>query len=122
MRKKHIIFVAIILSIVIAIPFLSNSQIFKTTLQITIRNELGNTEAGARVTLYKTEEDYNASQNPVFEAQTTDAKGKATFEGVEPIIYFVQAEKGERDNSGAGEKTPKLDANKINKVTIIISE
>jgi hypothetical protein len=122
MKKKYIIFGTIILSLMLTIPFLSNSQIFKTTLQITIRNELGNTEAGAKVTLYKTEEDYNANQNPAFEAKTTDAKGKVSFEGVEPIIYYVQAEKGERDNSGAGEKTPKLDDKKINKVTIIISE
>jgi hypothetical protein len=122
MRKKSLILGAIVLSLVFAVPFLSQSQIFKTTLQITIRNELGNTEAGAKVTLYKTEEDYNASQNPAFESQTTDAKGKVIFEGVEPIVYYVQAEKGDRDNSGAGEKTPKLDEKKINKVTIIISE
>src|SRR5689334_25056653 len=112
MKKKHLILGAIVLSIAILVPFLSNSQIFKTTLQITIRNELGNTESGAKVTLYKTEEDYNASQNPAFEAKTTDDKGRVSFEGVEPIIYFVQAEKGDRDNSGAGERTPKLDDKK----------
>jgi hypothetical protein len=122
MRKKTLILGTIVLAMVFVIPFLGLSQIFKTTLQITIRNELGNTEAGAKVTLYKSEEDYNASKNPAFESQTTDAKGKVTFEGVEPIIYYIQAEKGDRDNSGAGEKTPKLDEKKINKITIIISE
>ncbi|HYG39085.1 MAG TPA: hypothetical protein VD908_10710, partial [Cytophagales bacterium] len=45
----------------------SNKQIFKTSLQVTVRNELGNLEEGAKVTLYKTEEDYNASINPVGE-------------------------------------------------------
>jgi len=103
-------------------PDSSRSQIFKTSLQITVRNELGNEESGANVTLYKTEEDYNNSKNPVGETKKTDGKGKVTFEGVEATAYFVQVEKGDRDNFGAGEKTPKLDQNKLNKVTIIISD
>ena len=100
----------------------SNKQIFKTSLQVTVRNELGNLEEGAKVTLYKTEEDYNATINPVGEAKETDKKGRVLFEGLEPLAYFVQAEKGDLNNFGAGEKTPELDKNKINKVTIIISE
>jgi hypothetical protein len=120
--KKVIASIAIVVTLLTIIsPIESLSQIFKTSLQITIRNELGNIESGAKVTLYKTEEDYNASQNPVA-SQETDDKGRAMFEGVEPIAYYVQAEKGDRDNSGAGEKTPVLDQKKINKVTIVISE
>lgn len=120
--KKVIISLGILLMLIATIvPFESISQIFKTSLQITIRNELGNVESDAKVTLYKTEEDYNASANPVV-SKNTDDKGRVMFEGVEPMAYFVQAEKGDRDNSGAGEKTPVLDEKKINKVTIIISE
>ena len=121
MKKVITSIAALLILIALVIPSESISQIFKTSLQITIRNELGNVESDAKVTLYKTEEDYNANTNPVA-SKNTDSKGRALFEGVEPVAYYVQAEKGDRDNSGAGEKTPVLDEKKINKVTIIISE
>ena len=35
-----------------------NAQLIKTTLQITVRNGLGNIEPGAKVSLYATKDDY----------------------------------------------------------------
>lgn len=99
--------------------FISSSQIIKTQLHITVRNELGNTEAGASVVLYATEEDYEKEQNPV-QSGTTDEKGIARFKELKAQEYFVLAKKGDANNFGGGEKTGALVANRINKVNIII--
>ena len=100
---------------------LTSSQLLKTNLRITVRNELGNLESGATVAVYKTKEDYDKSANPVA-LDKTDSKGIVTYEGMEAIVYYVTAEKGDKNNFDAGEKTEVLTANKMNKMTIIISE
>jgi hypothetical protein len=94
-------------------------QIIKTQMSVTIRNELGNTEDGVTVTLYETEEDYKAEKNAVAEG-TTDEKGVAKFKELKAISYFVLAKKGDKNNFGGGEQTGKLEAKRINKVTIVI--
>ncbi|MDB5258627.1 MAG: hypothetical protein JWM14_3322 [Chitinophagaceae bacterium] len=100
---------------------LTSFQLFKTSLRITVRNELGNLESGATVAVYKTKEDYEKNANPVA-LDKTDAKGIVTYEDMEAIVYYVTAEKGDRNNFGAGEKTEALTPSKMNKMTIIISE
>jgi hypothetical protein len=93
----------------------------RTDIRINVRNELGNLEQGVKVSLYKTKENYEKSEAAVFTG-LTDVKGNVTFDGVEPISYYVSAEKGDRNNVGAGEKTDVLQVGKLNKMTIIISE
>jgi hypothetical protein len=96
-------------------------ECLKTNLRITVRNELGNVESAATVAVYKTKEDYEKSANPVA-LDKTDEKGNVTYEDMEAIVYYITAEKGDRNNFGAGEKTEALTLNKLNKMTIIISE
>ena len=91
-----------------------------TSLRITIIDELGNPVEGASVQLYATDEDYRAETNPVSEAQLTDKKGKTTFKKLESIIYFVNAEKGDKNNDGAGVQTDTLKTGLLNKVNIVI--
>lgn len=98
---------------------LMSFQLIKTQLTITIRNELGNTEEGVTVQLFETEEDYKTEKNVAAEG-VTDKKGNFKFKELKAISYYVIARKGEKDNSGGGEQTGKLEANRINKVTIII--
>jgi hypothetical protein len=98
---------------------LTSSQLIKTQLHITIRNDLGNTESGVSVTLYATALDYEKEQNPV-QSGTTDEKGIVKFKELKAQEYFVLASKGDKNNFGGGEKTGVLVANRINKVTIII--
>jgi hypothetical protein len=57
----------------------------------------------------------------VSEVKKTDAKGRVVFSDLEAKEYYVQAEKGDLDNGGAGVKTIPLVAKRTNKVTIIIS-
>jgi hypothetical protein len=101
--------------IIMAASFL----MIKTQLSITIRDELGNTVENAKVLLYETQDDYNQEKNAVAEG-TTDVKGVVKFKELKPISYYVIARKDDKDNSGGGEQTGKLDANRINKVTIVI--
>ena len=98
---------------------MGGSQIIKTQLHMTVRNELGNTEAGVSVTLYATDADYEKEQNPV-QSGTTDEKGVVKFKELKAQEYFVLAKKGDLNNFGGGEKTGALVANRINKVNIII--
>jgi len=94
-------------------------QIIKTRLNVTVRNELGNTEKGVKVVLYEKEEDYTKEVNAVAEG-VTDEKGLVIFKELKAISYYVIARTDEKDNSGGGEQTGKLEANRVNKVTIVI--
>lgn len=100
----------------------ATAQLIKTTLQVTVRNGLGNLEQGAKVTLYKTKEDYEKSINPAAVAVETNKEGKAIFKNIEAIEYYLFVEKGDLNNSGAGEKIEKLEPNRINKSTVVISD
>lgn len=94
--------------------------VLPTSLKITVLNELGNPVEGASVQLFTTDEDYRAEKNAVRKAQLTDKKGKTTFKKLEPIVYFVNVEKGDKNNDGAGVQTDTLKTGLLNKVTIII--
>ena len=106
------------ISIFIALVLMS-FQIIKTQMQVTVRDELGNTAEGVTVQLFEKEEDYTAEKNVAAEA-VTDKKGVAKFKDLKAISYFVLARKGDLNNFGGGEQTGKLEAKKINKVTIVI--
>ena len=94
-------------------------QLIKTTLTVTIRDEVGNIVEGASVQLFEKEEDYTKEVNIAAQG-VTDKKGILKFKDLRPMSYYVIVRKGDKDNSGGGEQTGKLEANKINKVTIII--
>lgn len=42
------------------------------------------------------------------------------FKKLKPVAYFVLVKKGDKDNTGGGEKIGKLEDGKFNKVTIVI--
>lgn len=105
----------------LAVSFLVLTLSFQLTrtLSVTIRDELGNTVEGAKVTLYQKEDDYNKELNPVADG-LTDAKGVVKFRDLTASTYFVLAKKDDKDNAGGGEQTGKLEPNRTNKVTIVI--
>jgi hypothetical protein len=94
-------------------------QLIKTTLHVTVRDELGNTVKGASVQLFETEEDYNKEENVAAQG-VTDEKGILKLKELKAASYYVIVRNDDKDNSGGAEKTPKLEEKKINKVTIII--
>ena len=97
----------------------SFAQIIKTSLTVTVRDELGNTVNAVNVKLFEKEEDYVAEKNFVAEGATDD-KGIVKFKNLKALPYFVLARKDDKDNTGGGEQTGKLEEKKFNKVTIII--
>lgn len=101
------------------IVLLSGFQIIKTTLHITVRDELGNIVEGASVQLFETEDDYLKEQNVAAET-TTDKYGIAKLKDLKAMAYYVIIRKDDKDNSGGGERTAELQAKRINKVTIVI--
>jgi hypothetical protein len=107
--------------VLLAIAFfiMTAFQLIKTTLHITVRDELGNTVKGASVQLFESEDDYNKEQN-VSAQGVTDEKGILKLKELKPAPYYVIVRKEDKDNSGGAEKTPKLEEKKVNKVTIII--
>ncbi len=98
----------------------SSAQIFKTSLEITIRDRLGNTVEGVMVQLFKTYADYQNETNPVTDVLLTDKKGRVLFKELQPVRYYVNAKKGEINNYGDGEMVDTLVENRRNKVTVII--
>ena len=107
------------LGILSLLVLLSGFQLIKTTLNITVRDELGNIVEGATVQLFETEDDYLKEKNIVAEG-TSDKNGIVKFKDLKPIAYYVIVRKDDKDNSGGGERTAELDAKRINKVTIVI--
>lgn len=108
-----------IFTLVAILVALSAFQLIKTSLTVTVRDELGNIVEGATVQLFENEADYTAEKNVAAEG-VTDKKGVIKLKELKSIAYYVIVKKEDKDNSGGGEQTAKLDENKINKVTIII--
>jgi len=108
-----------ILYVLILMIVASSFQIIKTSLSITVRDEVGNTVAGANVQLFEKEEDYTNEKNVAVEG-VTDDKGYLKLKELKPISYFVIVRKDDKDNAGGGERTGKLEEKRINKVTIVI--
>lgn len=96
-------------------------QMIPTSLKLTVRNGLGSVEKDVTVTLYANKEDYEKTANPVASGRT-DAKGLIYFQDLVELNYYISAEKGDKNNFGAGEKIENLAKNKVNKVTLIITE
>ena len=108
-------FLAFVLSSFISI----NHELLKTSLNVTVRDEVGNTVEGATIQLFEKEDDYKAEKN-VVATEVTDEKGVAKFKDVKAISFYVLVKKGDKDNTGGGEQIGKLESGKINKVTIVI--
>ena len=96
------------------------SQILKTSVRVTVLDELGNPVEGAKVLLYANESDYRASTNPVNQAAVTNNKGVANVKDLETKAYFIDVRKGDKSNIGAGIQTEPLQSGRINKINIII--
>jgi ABC-type Na+ efflux pump permease subunit len=114
MKKSYVILLPVVLMVIC-----SAFQIVKTSLGVTVRDEVGNIVTGATVQLFEKEEDYTAEKNVAVEG-VTDEKGYIRFKELKAISYFVIVRKDDKDNSGGGERTGKLEEKKINKVTIVI--
>lgn len=118
---KKTLFLVITLISLVSMAFVApEKELLKTSLRITVLNELGNPEEGVVLKLYPTEKDYKEETNMIGDSILTDKKGRGTFKDLEPTVYFVSAEKGTKNNHGAGIQTHPLEDGKLNKVNIVI--
>jgi len=108
-----------VLTLLIVLSISFGFQLIKTQLSVTVRDEVGNTVPGATVQLFEKEEDYNKEQNVAAQG-VSDAKGILKLKDLKAISYYMIVRKDDKDNSGGGEQTGKLDEKRINKVTVII--
>jgi hypothetical protein len=108
-----------LLTVFTLVIFIFGFQIIKTSLNVTVRDETGNTVEGAKVQLFETEDDYTKETNVAAEG-VTDNKGYVKIKDLKPVSYYVIVRKDDKDNAGGGEQTGKLEAKKMNKVTIVI--
>jgi hypothetical protein len=112
---KSLLLLTLVLNFAVSKPL----QLFNTSLTITVRDELGNTVEGVSVKLYAKEDDYIKEKNQLEEG-TTDAKGVVKFKKLNPESYYILCRKGDKDNTGGGEKISALKKGEFNKVTIVI--
>ena len=127
MMKKAVIIVACILFSCQYVPSASVPeadsrplQLLTTALRITVRDNLGNVVDSAEVQIFRTKEEYEQETNPVGGVQYTDKKGRIRYTGIEPQAYYINVEKGDMNNYGAGTMTEELTAKRSNNLTIII--
>jgi hypothetical protein len=121
MRKLFYLMSVSVVFVLCSAKFIQPTQLLKTKLHITVRNELGNLVEGAKVALYSNKTDYEASKNQML-SKNTNEKGIAVFSDLEEKVYFVNVEKGAANNFDAATQTDTLKSSRVNKVTIIISE
>ncbi len=113
---KKLVFLLLFASVLMTT---TEAQIIKTSLTLTVIDDLGNSVEGATVMIFEKEADYLAEKNPAAEGKT-DAKGIVKFKDLKAIAYYVLARKGDKDNAGGGEQTGKLEEHKFNKARIVI--
>lgn len=120
MKQQYTMLISslLFLSLIVVAPSVK-AQLIKTSLTVTVRDELGNTVKGASVKLFEKEEDYVAEKSFAAEG-TTDDKGVIKFKNLKAIPYFILAKNDDKDNAGGGEQTGKLEEKKFNKVTVVI--
>lgn len=90
----------------------------KTSLNVTVRDEVGNVVVGANIKLYSNRENWE-KETGHFAEGVTDEKGIFKFKEVNQLNVFLLVRKDDKDNTGGGEQT-RLEEGKINKVTVII--
>ncbi|MGB3618090.1 MAG: carboxypeptidase-like regulatory domain-containing protein [Catalinimonas sp.] len=101
-------------------PAAADVHFLKTSLRVTVLDELGNPAEGAEVRLYASQADYDSSQNVIATVRTDD-RGRAKFSDLEPKVYFIEVEHGDRNNYGLGTKTEPLEEKRLNKVSVVVS-
>lgn len=114
--KNHILLFSLFTTL-----FVSCIKPAKTSLKLTLINEVGNPVSGANVKLYASQTDYNNRTNQVGSTQFSNSDGQVTFEDLASIKYFWFAEKDCRNNSkGAATTTSPITEGKINAVDNVI--
>jgi hypothetical protein len=94
-----------------------------TSLEISLKDDLGNSVTGATVKLYSSESNYLNEGSQVQTSKTSGSNGVVLFENLTSIKYYYNAEKDCLTNAfGAVTTTNNLSANYKNTVTVVLSK
>jgi len=119
--KKNILILMAFISL--AIPSsCKKDEPTPTSLELTLKDELGNVVSGASVKLYSSQTDWSNGTNQVGATQTSNASGIVTFSSLSNIKYYWFVEKDCKNNVNGGVTSASaLTANVINPFNIILS-
>lgn len=99
MKKINVILCLAVLASVVVFSSCEDEKVEpKTSLELTIRNSLGNPVSGASVKLFTSLEDWKKQSNQKGSTKLSDASGKVKFDDLSPSNYFWFAEKGCENN------------------------
>lgn len=94
-----------------------------TSLQITIKDDLGNPVVGASVKLYSSITDWTNETNQVLTTQTSNANGVVVFSPLSAIKYFWKITKDCQNNlMGGNTTTTALTANNLNTINAVLAK
>jgi len=94
-----------------------------TSLEITLKDDLGNPVTGATVKLYSSETNYSNGTNEVQGSKTSDSKGVVLFDNLSSIKYYFSADKDCLTNAFGGVATSNaLTSSTKNMVTCILAK
>lgn len=94
-----------------------------TSLELTVKDHLGNVVSGATVKLYTSETNWANQTNQVGNTLYTNASGKVKFQNLTNIQYYWFAEKDCLNNfNGAITTTTPLQANATTTLDVILSQ
>lgn len=119
MKMAKFFIATTLVMVVMLIPYQTQAQFFPTKLKVTVIDGLGNVVEGAKITLYKTEEDYRNNENMVIYG-VTNVKGMVMLKKLEPISYYIDVRKDDLKNDGRGAKTEALSKGKALRVNVVI--
>lgn len=92
-----------------------------TALEITVKDNLGNSVSGATVKLYSSLTDWTNGTNQLLTTQTTNASGVVKFSPLSSIKYYWSVTNGCKNNAyGSNTTTNVLTSNVTTSVTTII--
>ena len=99
-----------------------DAQPLPTSLEITLKDNLGNNVSGAAVKLYSSESDWINGTNQVGVTQFSDGSGKVKFTNLSNIKYYWFVEKDCQNNvNGSITSTSALTANINNLANVILT-
>jgi len=91
----------------------------KVRAKIYVVTESNEIVEGAKVTLYKTHENYKAEKKPVISGKTNE-KGFIEFRDLQEIVYYMHVIKGDLNNNGGSVQTDTLHAKGKNRFEVMI--
>ncbi|PBJ12772.1 SpaA isopeptide-forming pilin-related protein [Flavobacterium sp. ACN6] len=122
MKKLFLIVVFVFQSFLFTSCDNDNNEIAKATLELKIKDEVGNNIKDAKVTLFSTKEDFESKSNPLG-ILTSDNDGKVIFDNLDTEKYYWFVEKECKDNrNGKFSSELALKGNVVEREGIIISD